>query len=185
MVEKFKDYSGDFCKDLKLSDFSPPALVKLLDVYSKLYIALDGFWYMTLKDKYSNKEALSCNIVAWEEISKYQIAKIAQGLNIQGHDVETLMKALQLTPWFQHTKYQIEMNGHNFSTLTISYCHTLNALEREGQGREAEICRQVHPMIFQNSASFFNPDIKIKCLKSPPRDNKDGICCKWQFTCNA
>jgi len=111
------------------------------------------------------------------------MAKITKQLNIQGNDVIALMKALQLTPWFGNTVRKIEMQDKNTAMLTFTSCGTLDALEKEGEGREKEICQIFEPVFFQRYASFFNPDIEVKCLKSPPRKSKDEICCQWQFNC--
>ena len=59
--------------------------------------------------------------------------------------------------------------------------HALEALEKEGGGRESQICRMVEPQVFKGYASFFNPRIETKPLKLPPRKRKDGICCQWEF----
>jgi len=58
-LKKLSDYSGEFLPDLKLSDFSPDALARLLKLYAKLYIAMDGLWYRTLKERLGDKEALA------------------------------------------------------------------------------------------------------------------------------
>lgn len=67
--------------------------------------------------------------------------------------------------------------------MTVTYCPTLDALEKEGQDRENEICNIVEPAIFKCYAAFFSPTIEVKCLKSPPRKSKDDeVCCIWEFT---
>jgi len=53
-MEKLNDYSGQFLPDLKLSDFSHDTLARISELYCKLYIAVDGFWYLTLKERISN-----------------------------------------------------------------------------------------------------------------------------------
>jgi hypothetical protein len=30
-------------------------------------------------------------------------------------------------------------------------------------------------------ASYFNPDIQVNCLKTPPRDNAEDYYCAWEF----
>jgi len=181
-MKKLNDYSGELLPDLKLSKFSPDTLADLLTLYARLYIALDGLWYLTIKERGGNEEALACDIINSEKVCKYEMAKIAKQLNIQGNDVVALMKTLQLTPWLQQTQYEIEVKNRNDAMLTITYCLVLDALEREGEGRENEICNIVCPKTFEADASFFNPNIKVDILKSPPRKSKDEICCQWEFS---
>lgn len=57
----------------------------------------------------------------------------------------------------------------------------LEALEKEGNGRESEICGMVELKAFEGYASFFNSGIETRPLKLPPRENKDEICCQWEF----
>lgn len=180
-MRKLDDYSGEFLRDLKFSDFSSDTLAELLALYCKLYRALDGFWYLTVKERVSNEEALDCDLNVWERVSKYEMAKITKQLNIQGNDVIALMKAIQITPWLQQTQLEIDVKNNNNAMITVIHCPTLDVLEREGEGRENEICNIVEPRLFKDYASFFNPNIEVKYLKLPPRKSKDEICCQWEF----
>ncbi len=180
-MKKLSDYSGRFLPDLKPSDFSPDTLAQLLTLYSQLYIALDGFWYLVVKERAGDEEALACDLQAWERICKYEMAKIKRQLKIRGNDVVALMKALQVCPWFQPMKCKMEIRNKNYGMFTVTYCPTLAALEEEGEGREGEICNLVEPRILGAYAASFNPDIEVKCLKSPPRKSRDDICCQWEF----
>lgn len=181
VLKEFKDYSGEFVPDIKLADYSHDALAKLVSTYSRLVIALDGFWYLTVMERSGNDEALACDIKTWEVMSKYEIKRVAQALNINGNDVVSLMKAVQVTPWATNMKYKIDIKNRNSAFFTVTQCPTLDALEKEGKGREREICSTVTPGTFRNYASFFSPDIAVKCIKEPPRKHKDDICCQWAF----
>ena len=181
-MRKLNDYSGEFLPDLKLSDFSPDALARLLKLYAKLYIAMDGLWYRTLKERLGDKEALACDIEVWERNCKYEMARLKRQLKIRGNDIVALMKAFQFCPWCLMMEFDITIKGKNSAVYTVTYCPTLDALEQEGGGREEEICNIIEPRIMKAYASSFDPDIEVKCLKSPPRKSKDAICCQWEFT---
>ena len=182
-MKNLKDYSGQFIPNLRLSDFSPDTLASMAGLYCKLYTALDGFWYLTVKERVGNEEALACDIQLWEKLGRYEMPRITEQMNIRGNDVIALMKAIQLVPWLQRMQYKIELKNHNHATLTVAGCPTLNAMEKEGEGREDEICNIVEPRVLKGYASYFNPDIGVKCLKSPPRKSKVEICCQWEFSC--
>ena len=181
MLKHIDDYSGEFLPDLKMGNFSPDTLVNLLTLYSKLFIALDGFWYLTVKGKVSNEVALACDIGAWERVCRYSMAQITKTLDIKGNDVTALMKAIQITPWYRNNKHEIRIRNQNNAILTITSCPTLDALEKEGKGREEEICNIFCPKLFEWYASYFDSGIDVKCLKTPPRNSKEEICCKWEF----
>ena len=175
------DYSGDFNPNMKLEDFSKEALIELLRVYSKLYIAADGFWYLAVKERISNEEALACDMWVWERGTKYEMNKITKSLKIHGDDVIAVMKALQMTPWFRHCQYKMDILNRNEAIFTMTHCPTLEALEKEGEGREETICKVVEPMLLNKYAEFFNPNMKVRYLKLPPRRSKEEICCQWEF----
>ena len=181
-MKKLTDYSGELVRNLELDDFSPDTLGELLKLYAKLYMAMDGFWYLTIKERSGNEEALACDIGTWEKVCKYEMSRITGLLNIKGNDVVSLMKAMQITPWFRNTEHDIDMRNQNTAILTINRCATLEALEKEGEGREKDICNAFEPIVFTRYAIFFNPDIEVKCLKSPPIKSKDEICCQWEFS---
>ena len=60
------DYSGEFDPDLKFEDFSKDTLIKLLGVCAKLYQTVDGYWYMSVKERAGNEEALACDFWVWQ-----------------------------------------------------------------------------------------------------------------------
>jgi len=181
-LAELNDYSGEILPVLKFSDYSHETLAELTALYCKLYMALDGFWYLSLKERVGNEEALASDMMTWERHCKYEMAKITRQLNIAGNDVITVMKAIQMTPWIRQTEFEIEAKDNNHAVLTVTHCPTLVALEKEGEGRENEICGIVDRKMYKEYASYFNPDIEVKCLHLPPRTGKDDICCQWEFS---
>ncbi len=180
-MKKLDNYSGAFIPDLKRGDLSPDALAGLLKLYAKLYIAMDGIGYLVLKERLGDEEALACDIEVWEKNCRYEVARIKRQLKIRGNDIVVLMKVFQLCPWCLQMKFNIEIRDKNSALFTTTYCPTLDALEEEGRGREGEICRVVGPKIMKAYAFALDPDIKVRCLKLPPRKSKDEICCQWEF----
>ena len=181
-MKKLNDDGGQILTGLKAADLSTDELVKLLKLYGKLYMAVDGFWYLAVKERMSNEEALACDIQVWDKLCRYEMKRITEQMGIRGNDVATLMKAIQLTPWCWNMDYEIEIKDRNCAMYTVTRCSTLEALEKEGEGRESQICKIAEPRMLKCYASFFNPDIEITCLQAPPRKSRDGICCRWRFT---
>jgi hypothetical protein len=144
-------------------------------------MAMDGFWYLTVKERQGDKEALACDVKAWEEMIKYEMIMIRRQLKIRGSDINSFMKVTQLCPWFQLTVSNIEIENGSRATLTVTYCPTLESLENKSEGTGYESCTVVCRRINENMASLFNPDIEVRCPKLPPRKSKDDICCQWEF----
>ena len=180
-MKKMDDYSGDFMPRLELADFSQEALVRLSNLYSRLYSAVDGFWYLAMKEKYGNDEAVKADIRVWDRLTQYEMKHITKEFNIQGNDIKALLKALQLTPWFWHAEIATDFESEDSATYTVTRCKVLDYMEKEGEGREHQICRIVEPRILQSYASYFHRDIRAECLKVPPRQQGEEICCRWRF----
>ena len=180
-MKELRDYSGDYVPDLRLTDFSSETLDEILKLHGKIYLALDGFWYLAVKELVSNEVGFECDMRAWEKVCKHEMEVITRQLNIQGNDVLALVKALQITSWIQTMEFKIEVKDNNNAILTITRCPILDGLEKEGEGREKDICNVAGLTIFQNYASFFNPDIAVRGLTVAPRKSKDEICCQWEF----
>ena len=180
-MRNLRDYSGEFIPDLQLSDFSHDTVVQIINLYSQLYIAMDGFWYLAVMEKYGNEEALACDLRAWERVAKYEMKRITEALNIKNRDVTAFMKAMQLTPWCQKMKYSMELINHDKAVFTVTYCPTLDVLEKEGKGRQIPICKEIEPKILDWYAISFNPEIKFESLSPLPRKSTDDVCCKWSI----
>lgn len=180
-MSKLDDYSGEFKPDLKPSDLSYEALEKLIRVYAKLYKALDGFWYLNVMDKHGNDEALQCDLLVWERLCKYEMDKITQAFNISGKPVVSMMKAFQLSPWSWNLKSDFEMVNENHIIWRVLHCPTVAAMEKENKGREQAQCNYIEVRLNDAYAHYFDPRIKVTCLKTPPRQSKDDYFCRWEF----
>ncbi|MFW6056239.1 MAG: DUF6125 family protein [Chloroflexota bacterium] len=176
------DYSGEFNPGLRFEDLPPEFLAKLLRMYGQFYIAIDGFWYLGVKEHLDNDTALTVDKWAWEKATRYELKRLTAMAGITGDGIDALFKFLQLVPWLQVTEAAFELESPHRGTMTVSRCSILEALEREGQGREAQICTEVDIPVLRKYAEWFNPRIRVEPLFLPPRDDRSGICCRWEFT---
>lgn len=155
-------------------------LVRLLEAYSRLYIAVDGFWYLAVKGEFGNEKALEHDIWVWGKMCRREVEGISEALGVKERDVATFFQVFTMTPWFRKMEYETELRGDGSGVLTILRCPTLIALEREGEGRERSICQGVDVDYFKNFAGFFSRDLEVTPRVIPPRREKQGICCQWE-----
>lgn len=181
-MSAMNDYRGEFRSDFKFSDFSPEFLQELIKMYGRAYMAIDGFWYLGVKDHVDNEMALKVDLWAWDKASRYELKRFCALAGIEGDGIDAVFKFLQLVPWMQVTEYHLELESPKRGIMTVTRCSILEALEKEGQGREAEICTQVDSLVLRRYAAHFNPAIKVEPLLLPPREDTQGICCRWEFT---
>jgi len=180
-VEELVDYSGKFDTEFSHRKFTKETLLKLLNMYSEYMLRIDGFWYLTVMDKWGNEEAFDCDLRVWEKAQLYETKTISSLLNIHGDDVVTVMKAMQASPWMWIYDYEMDVKSNEHAILTIRSCPTLLSLEKEGKGREKPICQVMEPKTMNIVAHYFNKNIRVTPLKMPPRKSKEEIPCKWEF----
>ena len=178
---QLNDYSGKLISNVKLENFSRETLIKLIKVYGRLYLSVDGFWFLSVREKVNNDTALDCDFWVWKRQTKSEIKRIGETLDIKGNDVEALLKTFQMSPWTWNLEYEMEVKGLNYGKMTIYKCPTLEALEKEGEGRDKTFCKAVEPIMMDFYAKNFNPKIRASYLKIPPRQTKNEICCIWEF----
>lgn len=164
-----------------LEQYTKETLIELLKVYSKLYISVDGFWYLSIKEEYGNEKALEYDIRVWDKMYRREYEGIATTLGIRERDVSSFLKIFLLTPWFHQVDYAVEIKSNNHAILTINRCPTLAALEKEGEGREKEICTIVDVDYFEKFAKLFDSNMEFSPIKLPPRKRKEGFCCQWRL----
>jgi hypothetical protein len=79
------------------------------------------------------------------------------------------------------TDYTVERPSADRTIVTFTFCPVLRALEKDGKGREKDICRELDVMLFRNYAKYFNPAVEVTPVLLPPRPNLTGPACAWEF----
>ncbi|MEW6142259.1 MAG: DUF6125 family protein [Chloroflexota bacterium] len=167
---------------LKLEEMSRETLMRLLKTYCRLYQVADAHWYLAIQDRWGNDAALERDFWVWERLTKSEVEAVSKLLGIEGKkDLDSMVKLFLTAPMNMTTDYIIERPGPDRAIVTFTFCPVLRALEKEGQGRENDICRNLDIMIFRNYARHFNPSIEVNPVLLPPRSNPSGPACSWEF----
>lgn len=170
--------------DCSIEQYSKEVLIDLVKLYSRLYLTMDGFWYLAMKNEVDNETALKNDLWVWEKMHKREFNGVLEALNIAERTLPNFFKAFMATPWMPQMGYEISFADERHAILTFKHCPTLIALENEGEGREVQICSIVEAEYLKNITRHFNPKIEVFPIQIPPRENRDGFCCKWGFTLN-
>ena len=182
-MAKLKDYSGEYRPDIKLTDFTQEALVRLLNAAGKLYLGADGMWVDVIKRRFGDEVALSCSKEMWETNWKYEVRRPCEAMKIKGNDVTAAFKHLQIDPGFA-VMFTCEFNLINkyHGIFTVTNCDTLNYCELyNNTWLQKLVCEELDEPLFQRQAAYFNPKIRVTALRLPPRKSKNEICCKWEY----
>ena len=178
------DYSGKFDPEFSYDKLNKDTLIKLLEGYARYMLRIDASWYLTIMEKLGNDEAFDCDQKVWGEgkqLASHEVKAISSLLNIQGNDVATVMKYIQVRPSAFNLKFDIDVKNNNHAIVTFLTCPVLLSIEKEGTGREGLICQQIEPKYLGAIAHHFNPEIQVNGLRVPPRKDYNDICCQWEF----
>jgi len=180
-LTELADYSGEFNPDIGFADFSKDFLLSALGVYGEYAYIIDAFWYLGVKEKRGAEEASSHNRRTLEKSVLYEIDKARQIYKIHENDVSGLFKFMQMRPMSRILIASYELKAPNLGIYTVTNCPVLENMEREGRGREQIVCHVDHAEGAALVAKLFNPEMKGRPLRLPPRKSKDELPCQWEF----
>ena len=185
-VRDLEDYSGEFLPDVRLQDFTRDALVELLVAACHDYIGIDGLWLNTIRRRFGEEVAFDCSREVWETGWLHEVRRGVQAMNISGSDIAALFKYYQIDPGFGAMfDIKCELPSPDLGYVTVNRCWVLDKLERleapEMMKKIKLACEELDLPLFQRVASYFNPGIKVRPLKLPPRQSGDEIACRWEY----
>ena len=187
-MKELNDYSGEYKRDLKFEDFSKEALIELIKSYQIIFVGLMGMWNTVNRERMTAEEAFKLDADVYEKmVSKFELPLVTNAMNIHGNDVLTMLKYFQVAPdgareGLYEFNYDIKSNNH--AILTFTRCPSLFYFEKKGSERDINsLCGAggVEERAFIEICKYFNPDMKCRALRLPPRKSKDDICCQWEF----
>ncbi|MCX5998544.1 MAG: DUF6125 family protein, partial [Chloroflexi bacterium] len=183
IMAELKDYSGPLRPDLKMTDFSKESLVRLWNLGGKLYTGLDGLWYTLLRERFGEDKARELDAELWRRAAVHEVRRCREAMNITGNDVEAYLKFIQIDPGggAVFPEFVCELQSEKVGTLTVKRCLGLDYYERHGEVElQKHACEVLDVEGFQRAALLFNPKMKVRPLKLPPRKSKDEIACQWE-----
>ncbi len=72
-MTELNDYSGEYDPQFSQDNLSKEMLLRLLKAYSEYVLKIDGYWYLTVMDKWGNDEAVNCDIAVWERANLFEL----------------------------------------------------------------------------------------------------------------
>ena len=182
-MTNLKDYSGPFKRDIKLTDFSKEALVRLYQAACKDYLGIDGIWLGCMMKTFGYERAFKFDNEVWEDGTKGEVRRTREALNIVGDDVESVMKYIQTSASLGGLYHiDCELIDKDHGRYMINTCNSLEYLEKANDPKViTQTCYGLCIPYNQRSADWFNPKIKWVPVKLPPRKSKDEPACIWDI----
>ena len=173
MAEELDDYSGPYKPGLKFEDFSKEALVRLLRAYRTIFVGLMGMWNTVNRERMSVEEAFGLDADVYErQLRKFEVP---------------LLKIFQMCPdgaGEEFYEFDYDLKNRDHAVLTFTKCPSLFYFEAKGSEQDVRcLCGPggVEDRAFVEFCRLLNPRMKSTALQVPPRADKSGICCRWEF----
>jgi len=180
-VEQLKVISLESLVSSQFENCSRETLIALLTLYARLYLVLDGRWYLAVKESFGDEQAIALDLQVWDKQTPKEISGLTELMGSPQRDVLSLMELSAIIPSAIGSEGYIEVKNRDDCIMSITHCPIVRTLEKEGNGREKTQCEVVCRRIMTAMALGFNPDIAVKAIKLPPRQNQDEVYCQWQF----
>ena len=111
MSDEMDDYSGPFRPDFRLEDFSKEALVTLCREFMMVAHLLDRSIMPAILQRFGAQAMEELAIEEWRGASPVYTQRIRKAMKVEGNDVASIFKSLQIDPGFPHqymdVKYEV------------------------------------------------------------------------------
>ena len=162
----------------ELLQLSKEELVGLIEVYSKLYTALDGLWFLSVEEECGYDVAAKLDVEVWESLAPREAKRISDVRKIVRGGIETVIEAFKFRPSFLTKEYNI-VREKNRAIVRVTKCRSLDAMERDK--REVSSCIRVLESVYPKFANSIDSRVKLRVLKAPPRKSASDTCCEWEI----
>jgi hypothetical protein len=161
-------------------ELSREELLKLLDVFSKNWLAHDGCWFLAVEEKHGIDKAMELDTDAWRRFAPAEARRIMAAFDIpQNGGLPALEKALRYRLYSAINKQAVEWVDENTMIFKMVECRVQQTRRRKGLPDFP--CKPVGIVEFGRFAEAVDSRIKTRCLSCPP-DPAGYFFCGWEFT---
>lgn len=163
-----------------LSALSRDELEKLVSIYAKNWLAMDGYWFQAVERKRGMDEAMEHDIAVWQGFTRTEARRIKALLNLpEQAGLDGLAKALAYRMYARINRDEILREGDALIYRTLE-CSVQRA--RAEKGMKYHPCKAVGLVEYTGFAKEIDPRIRCVCLSCCP-EATDGSCnCAWRFS---
>jgi hypothetical protein len=164
----------------EIENLEKSELLKLLEIYSKNWLAMDGVWFQSVEQKFGMEEALEHDRNAWKLFTVIEAKRIKEFLNLSDRaGIEGLRKALGFRFYANINEDEIIISENVLIYRTLD-CRVQNARARKGM--EFHPCKSVGIIEYTNFAKTIDDRFVCEVISCYP-DITDSSCnCSWKFT---
>jgi len=177
------DYSGPFDPTVDLTRFSRRGLATLGREYMLFGHLLNRAGLPPVHVALGPAARETVAIEEWMAASPIYTPRMRRAMGIQGNDVETIFKGLQIDVGFAHqymdVRYELESGQRGF--FWLQSCGALLELEPHGEAAVFSMCHTIEDPTFDATAVATNPRARCRPVHRPPRVPADRVPhCRWE-----
>lgn len=166
----------------ELSQYSKEELIKLIEAYTKNWLALDGLWFQSVEKEEGLDRAMHYDVEAWQVYTAIEARRIKEFLGLDEHPgLEGLAKAFRLRFCASFNEDSIEIKDNKLYYRVLK-CRVQGTRERKGMPLHP--CKMVGTVEFGNFGKAIDSRISCECVSCYPEITDKTCCCMWIFTLN-
>jgi hypothetical protein len=148
--------------------------------FKRLYVAVDGMWYMMVERHFGLEKAVQIDKEVWEVIAKIAARKTKELLNLPGGKLESLSRSLAFR--FAVEGYEIESNRVDGRTLKIEMTACpwrREIMKSKNEKLMPELAKEVCPVVYKTWAGEFLNEFQFRMS---PQICDGGRICQIEFS---
>jgi hypothetical protein len=161
-------------------DLSRDELHKLIQAYTKSWLAHDGCWFLAAEEARGIDEAIKLDEGAWARFAPIEAKRVMEARGIdEGGGLPALAEALSFRMYSFVNKQEVQLEN-GLLIFRMLDCRVQSARRRKGLSDFP--CKSVGIIEFSNFAKTVDPRIATKCVACPPDELAKDEFCTWEFT---
>ena len=164
-----------------LQSLSKEKLIRLIEDYSKNWLAMDGVWFQSVEHMRGMDEAMHHDAEAWKRYTVIEGKRIKQFLELPEYPgLEGLALALQFRFYANLNEADIIWEDEKTTLIyRTRECRVQQARERKGMPFHP--CKPVGEIEYAGFARAIDERIACQCLSCFPDITDLSCCCAWKF----
>ena len=168
-------------KPVVFEELTREELLKIIDMYAKNWLAIDGTWFLAAEQKFDLETAIELDTESWRHFSPVEAKRIMKEIGIlENSGLDGLKKALQYRVYARLNTQSIEDIDDKRFVFRMEKCRVQDARKRKGLPDFP--CKSVGLVEYAEFAKTIDPRIKTRCLGCPPDAHPEDWWCSWEFT---
>ena len=163
-----------------ISELNREDLLKLVEIYAKNWLAMDGVWFQSVERKFGMDEAVEHDENAWRGFTVIEANRIKQFLNLpEQAGIDGLKRALAFRMYATINDDEIIVKDNVLIYRTLD-CRVQTARKRKGM--EFHPCKSVGIIEYTYFAKTIDSRFECEALSCYPEITDDTCNCAWKFT---